>query len=90
MSNFISFFEMRPWIAECVQTKDENDLLIKGVLADLKGLEPGANSVMVGGDTLIFGSVDDNGDYIVYECSIRRSSANVALKHPTATDGSVN
>ena len=90
MSNLISFFEMRPWVAECVQTKDENDLLVKGVLADLKGLEPGANSVMVGGDTLIFGSVDDNGDFCVYECSIRRASKNLVMDHPSASDGSVN
>lgn len=95
MSNIKSYFEMRPWVPEATNTKEENNLLVAGVLEDLKGLEPGANSVLIGGDTLVFAAIDANGDRSVYECTIRRASANLvesgemqAFHYPT--DGSVN
>lgn len=93
MSNIksLNYFEVRPWVPEAINTKEENDLMIKGVLEDLKGLEPGANSVLVGGDTLVFASIDDNGDICLYEAQIRRASANLVLEHPVIPcDGSVN
>lgn len=93
MSNIksLNYFEVRPWVPEAINTKEENDLMIKGVLEDLKGLEAGANSVLVGGDTLVFASIDDNGDRCLYECQIRRASSNLVLEHPVIpSDGSVN
>jgi hypothetical protein len=93
MSNIksLNYFEVRPWVPEAINTKEENDLMIKGVINDLKGLEAGANSVLVGGDTLVFGSIDDNGNYNLYECQVRRASANLVLEHPVIpSDGSVN
>ena len=90
MSNLISVIEMVPWVAEAVNSKADNDLLIQGVVKDLKGLEPGANNLLVCGDTLVYSSIDDDGNHCIYETTIRRCSANIALQRPLQTDGSVN
>jgi len=83
--------EMRTWQAEVKNTPEENDLLIKGVAGELRDMaEEGATSVLVGGDTLIFGAVDAGGKVVIYECTIRR--ANVDSEHdltPTPEDGPV-
>jgi hypothetical protein len=90
MSNIISVIEMTSWVPEAINTKEENDLLIQGVVNDLRGLEPGANNLLVCGDTLVYSTIDDNGNHCIYECTIRRVSANINLERPLQTDGSVN
>jgi len=69
---------MRQWVPEGVNTPLQNEILIKGIVQDLAGQEPGQYAVSVGGDTLIFAVIDDTGELNLYECSIRRATQNVA------------
>lgn len=87
--------KMLPWVAETANKEEDNNLMISHVLKDLKDLEAGAASLLVGGDTLVYASLDENGEYYVYECTIRRTSPNLALIYDPnqfkySTDGSVN
>jgi len=70
--------EMQWWLPEAINTAADNELLIKDIVQALSGQEPGTNTVSVGGDTLVFGAVDGDGAVCIYECTVRRASANVA------------
>lgn len=70
--------EMKKWVPEAINTSEENNLLIRGVINDLKGSDPGANAVSVGGDTLIFAAIGDDGALYVYEATIRRASVDAS------------
>jgi hypothetical protein len=69
--------EMRVWVPEAINTPIENELLIKDIVQALDGQEPGTQTMSVGGDTLVIGAVDSDGQICLYECEIRRASANV-------------
>ncbi len=82
--------EMRAWKPEVTNTPTENDLLVKGVAVELnellnQGAGEGATSVLVGGDTLIFGAVDGDGEIKIYECTIRRANVD-AVEDLTPTE----
>lgn len=68
---------MKGWVPEAINTAEENDTLITGLVKDLAGTEPGQYAVSIGGDTLVFACVDFNGKVDIYECTIRRVSENV-------------
>ncbi len=69
--------EMRQWNPEAINTYEENDILIRGAAKEIMHDEPGSNTILVGGDTLIFAAKEANGEIAVYECTIRRTSVNV-------------
>jgi hypothetical protein len=73
----VKLVEMRQWVPEAVNTAMENETLIQGIVNDLKGAEPGQYAVSVGGDTLIFASIDDESRLCLYECTIRRATTNI-------------
>lgn len=76
---------MRAWVAEAVNKPEENDLLIKHLVQELKDAESGSNSVSVGGDTLVFAAKTEGGDLDIYECTIRRVSKSVLGEEVAAT-----
>lgn len=69
--------EMRQWVPEAINTPEENEILIRGAAKELLLEDPGQNTILIGGDTLVFAAKEGNGDIAVYECTIRRASVNV-------------
>lgn len=78
--------EMKTWRPEVTNTHEENDMLVKGIVVELQNEGDGAQTVLIGGDTLVFGAIDDDGRMCVYECAIRRSNCDASeLNDETAT-----
>jgi hypothetical protein len=75
----VKTIELRQWNPEGINSPEENEILIKDIVQALAGQEPGTNTVSVGGDTLLFGAVDSEGQLCIYECTIRRASVNVVV-----------
>jgi hypothetical protein len=73
----VKIVRMVKWVPEAVNTPEENDTLIAGVVRDLGGTEPGQYAISVCGDTLVYGVVEGEGQVDVFECTIRRVSSNV-------------
>jgi hypothetical protein len=73
----VKIVEMQDWVPEAINTGKDNETLISGLVQDLKGTQPGQQALSIGGDTLIFAAINDNGEPEIYECTIRRVSSNV-------------
>jgi hypothetical protein len=87
----VKLVEMRVWVPEAVNQPHENELLIKDIVQALAGQEPGTTTASVGADTLVYGTVDMDGQICVYECTIRRASVNVTEEYlPDGCVGTLN
>jgi hypothetical protein len=69
--------DMVKWVPEAINNLEENNRLIADIIQNIGGGQPGQNLISIGGDTLIFGAVKDNGELDLYETTIRRVSRNV-------------
>lgn len=68
MNNF------KKWQAVYSDTEEDRQLMVLSVIQELEGQSPGINSILVGGDTLVYGCVDESGNPHIYETKIRASN----------------
>ncbi len=70
---------LRDWRPEFRASREEVKLMVSGIVEELRAslkAEPrfGERLFYVGGDTLVIGNIDPDGNLVVYECAIRASN----------------
>ncbi len=66
--------KMKDWHPTAKETSEERQIMVGGIFEELRDADPGDYSVYVGGDTLVFGTVDSYGRVHLYETRILRAS----------------
>lgn len=66
--------KMHDWVPAIVCDRDEINLMLRFVLSELNSDPETDNTAAIAGDTIIVGTVDEDGKVIVFECSVRRSN----------------
>ena len=67
--------KLKIWDApEC--TQDEVATMVKGVIHELNQGDTNY-SVYIGGDTLVYGNIDENGNIDLFECKIRHAHTSI-------------
>lgn len=63
---------MKPWAPRSTDTQEERDLMTKAVIQEINrfGASFGDHTVYVGQDTLVYGTLGDDGTMHIYECKI--------------------
>jgi hypothetical protein len=66
---------MGPWVAEGRLTRDEVNTMVAGAVKEMQDGSVERSVVYVCADTLVYATMDPDGNVVVYDCSIRRSNS---------------
>jgi hypothetical protein len=66
--------KMKRWVPEGKLSQQEVDTMIAGAAKELQKVDSDASVVYVSADTLIYATMDPDGNGVIYECTIRRSN----------------
>lgn len=66
--------KMKPWVFEDPATDEELDIMVSGIAEELGDATPGDHAVYVMSDTLVYGTVEQDGSVHIYQTKIETSN----------------
>jgi hypothetical protein len=82
--------KMYKWIPSITCAPEEINMMIQFVLTELNNDPETENTAAIAGDTIIVGTVGEDGKAIVFECTIRRSNLTTEQAEPFMMPHTVN